>query len=707
MTTKFNQNYGDAVVLTGDVVATSTTAGDITFSNTVNGTGAGTEALTVNTAGATTFNGNVGGTQRLESLTTDLAGSTTLTAGVTSIQTSNGITLNDAVSSGAVTLDGGFGVGNVTANNVLNDFTGALSVTGANGSIVDANSILLGATKLSGTYAVTGITSAITQNAGIRVDGTMTTKSATGTTLTNTANNIAGLQATNTTSGNIAVTSLGDTAGNVFTVYGATNAAAAGSITLTNNEAVPAPVGTLATAANATIQTNGGNVVLIADQMNLSGVGTTITTANGNVDLQNFSTDLNIFVREPQGNNAVLEIGPSALGKINAGTGTITIGKGALTGSISVAEDVTMAAGTNMRLFNGPTKSINIGANVNVSPTGTLYINAGGLVAGSGQITADAVTITADGGVTLNANALAGTDNGGHNVERVSITNSTSGGNISFINANQQSTGTAYNVTNLTTGGSITLVENATTVPVANAADMNISVVRSRAGFISIRGAENMAVNVSGSLDSTGGGASPAGAGISILGDKISLAANSVTAGTSAGSVVTLSSTTAGRVIDIGGLVVDGTYVDYFGTPNGAAQLDLTTATLGAIVSAKGIQIGEAAHTGDIIRLRQLHHHRPQPDRAEQRPDRHWRKSRCCAQRDGQQRRHGAAVWPDHQRRYRRPDERQPGHHRIHRQRLADQRLRHGRDPGRGPADQGHHHQRRHTRPDREEHHAE
>lgn len=81
----------NALVLTGDTTVQSNNNGQIHFQSTVDGA----HALTVNTAGVSTFSGAVGSTTALTSVTTDAPGSTTLAAG--SIRTTGAQTYNDPV----------------------------------------------------------------------------------------------------------------------------------------------------------------------------------------------------------------------------------------------------------------------------------------------------------------------------------------------------------------------------------------------------------------------------------------------------------------------------------------------------------------------------------------------------------------------------------------------------------------------------------
>ncbi|UCF44415.1 MAG: filamentous hemagglutinin N-terminal domain-containing protein, partial [Planctomycetota bacterium] len=72
------QNYNSDVELKADVTAASTGAGNITFASKVDGG----QSLTVNTAGVTKFQGEVGGTIPLSLLQTDAPGSTQINGGL-------------------------------------------------------------------------------------------------------------------------------------------------------------------------------------------------------------------------------------------------------------------------------------------------------------------------------------------------------------------------------------------------------------------------------------------------------------------------------------------------------------------------------------------------------------------------------------------------------------------------------------------------
>ena len=98
-----SQVYNDAVVLGANTVLDAGN-GAITFATTLDGA----FTLAVNTAGAATFNGAVGGTTPLASLTTNKGGATSINGGT--VRTSGVQQYNDAVTLGVNTSFGGSGV---------------------------------------------------------------------------------------------------------------------------------------------------------------------------------------------------------------------------------------------------------------------------------------------------------------------------------------------------------------------------------------------------------------------------------------------------------------------------------------------------------------------------------------------------------------------------------------------------------------------
>jgi hypothetical protein len=133
VTVRDNQVFNENVLLAADTTVTSTT-GDVTFDQTLTSPGAGNEyTLAVNAAGATSFNGAVGGAvggnDALGSLTTDEPGTTAINGG--SVTTTGAQTYRDPVAIGGnavlnagsdVQLDGDVsGPGNALTVNAGND----------------------------------------------------------------------------------------------------------------------------------------------------------------------------------------------------------------------------------------------------------------------------------------------------------------------------------------------------------------------------------------------------------------------------------------------------------------------------------------------------------------------------------------------------------------------------------------------------------
>jgi filamentous hemagglutinin family protein len=140
VTTTGKQTYNGALTLGVDTTLASSGAGangNISF-QTVDGA----QALTVNTAGTTTFGGAVGNNQALTSLTTDAAGTTALNGGT--VTTTGGQAYNDNVTLGA----------NTTVNGTTLNLNGALSGGGNNLTLNNSGAATLGG-ALSGVNALT------------------------------------------------------------------------------------------------------------------------------------------------------------------------------------------------------------------------------------------------------------------------------------------------------------------------------------------------------------------------------------------------------------------------------------------------------------------------------------------------------------------------------------------------------------------------
>ncbi len=127
VTTTGLQDFNDAVTLTANAILASTGNAAISLDSTVDGA----FALTVNTTGATTFGGEVGGTTSLASLTTNGGGTTSIGGNVT---TTGATTLNDTVT---LSTDRIFTVGSLSLANV--DGPGGLTAVVSGTTILGGN----------------------------------------------------------------------------------------------------------------------------------------------------------------------------------------------------------------------------------------------------------------------------------------------------------------------------------------------------------------------------------------------------------------------------------------------------------------------------------------------------------------------------------------------------------------------------------------
>jgi hypothetical protein len=242
-----------ATTLSAGTTLNATSA--VSFNNTVDGPG----ALTVNTAGVTTFSDNVGLATALASLATDAAGTTSIASGKT-IRTSGAQSFGDPVSADNLTLIS-TGNGAITATRGTNDFTGQLSVSGGPTQITDTNSLDLGVFNIAGAIAI---------HAGdnIDVNGAMSSNNNQITLLAGQAPGMIGNTATEASDNIGAVTinaALNAGTGNVLIVTAgdATNSASQSDVTQGAAGAITANTLTVVTLKGAGGIGNGGaNIIL-------------------------------------------------------------------------------------------------------------------------------------------------------------------------------------------------------------------------------------------------------------------------------------------------------------------------------------------------------------------------------------------------------------------------------------------------------------
>ena len=222
VTTFATQTYNDPVNLGANTTITSTgaaAAGNVTFNSTVNGA----FALTVNTAGATTFNGAVGNTAALVSLTTDAPGSVAINGGA--VTTTTFQTYNDAATIGANTIVTSTGAGNITFAQTLDgafNFTantaGQTIFNGVVGGITPLTSVttdLAGGTQVNGTAVTTTGFQTYNDPVTVGANTVFTSTGAGNITFANTLNDDAVAGAANVTVNTAGITTFGGAVGGI------------------------------------------------------------------------------------------------------------------------------------------------------------------------------------------------------------------------------------------------------------------------------------------------------------------------------------------------------------------------------------------------------------------------------------------------------------------------------------------------------------
>ena len=416
------QSYNDAVTLGGDVALASTGNGAIGFTSTVNGA----HALTVNTAGTTTFGGALGGTAALTSLTTDAAGGTTLGANVT---TAGAQTYNDAMTLNTDVMLASTGNGAVGF---------ASTVNGAHALTVNTGGVTRFGGAVGGTTALTSLTTdaagSAALGASVTTAGAQTYNDAvtlnTDVTLTSTGNGaigfastvngahaltvntggaatfggavggtamLSGLAATSGTFGanalningnlSVATTAGGITQGGAFGVTGTSDFHAGGNAITLNNagNSFGGAVGLFNTGANNVSLANMGLLTLGNGAV---GSGTLWLSGTGIVQAAGSS------ITEQTGAGAVT---------LNAGTGTLTLANNgnALTGAVTASGNgISIASIGNLGIA-----SLTDGTNgaVSLVAGGTLTLPATAIDTGTGNL-----TLSSNGGTLSASAALSG-----------------------------------------------------------------------------------------------------------------------------------------------------------------------------------------------------------------------------------------------------------------------------------------------------------
>ncbi len=585
----------DGVVSIGEAVESQTGTVDIT----ANGIG---RTLTSTGAGTITGNGDV----TLATADGDLSigGAVDSTIGAVSV-TSNGAgrTLSNTAAITAqtdITLSAT--AGNVTIGGLVDSDGGAVDVT-ANGAAATLSNtaaiIANGNVTMSTTDGVVSIGEAVESQTGT-VD---ITANGIGRTLTSTG---AG---TITGNGDVTLaTADGDLSigGAVDSTVGAVSVTANGAgRTLSNTAAITAQtdITLSATAGNVTIgglvDSDGGAVDVTANGAAATLSNTAAIIANGNVTMS--TTDGVVSIGEAvESQTGTVDITANGIGRTltSTGAGTIT-GDGDVTlatanGDVSIGGAVDSTAGAVSVTANGAGQTLSNTAAITAQTDITLSATAGNVTIG-GLVDSDggAVDVTANGAAATLSNTAAIIANG-------NVTMSTTDGVVSIGEAVESQTGTVDITANgigrtLTSTGAGTITGNGdVTLATANGNLTIGGTVDSSAGNVDIQAngagstlttnaavtadddvtlataSGNLAVNAA--IEATNGSATATVGGVGNLlslgtdgmvtaGDTVALTADEMSLGdpdpaggnnSIAGTVVTLETTTAGRIIDLG-----------------------------------------------------------------------------------------------------------------------------------------------------------
>ena len=367
-TTDFNANvttsgamtFNDAVTLsTGAIILASSGNAAITLASTVNGG----QALTINTSGATTFGGAVGGGVPLASLTTNAGGTSVINGGA--VTTTGTQTYGEATTIGADTTLTGTTMSFVTING---DGAGTrdLTLDFSDGDVVIAG------TTVGNSDAILDLTSAD----AIHLTGTITTtgtQTYTGAVVLDAATTVAGTAITFSST-------VDDTANSPLTVNASGVTTIGGAVDLGTGTFATDSAGT--TVLNADI-TNTGGAINLNDAVTLGGnrtlTGAVTTGANGTIDAT------------AAGGQSLTVIGAAVFRADIGGTFAPSTTSVSTTTSIAAGVDITT---TSTQTYTG-----------NVSLTGTGLVTLAGTtatfttatVAGSGD---DDLTLDFSGGTT-------------------------------------------------------------------------------------------------------------------------------------------------------------------------------------------------------------------------------------------------------------------------------------------------------------------
>jgi hypothetical protein len=336
----------------------------------------------VNTAGAVTFGGAVGGTTALASMTTEGAGSTTLNAGT--VTTTGAQTFDDAIVLGVNTTLTSIGGGNITLAGAL-DGPAGLTVSTA-GAVTFGSAI--GSVQPLGGLAATG--GSIAFGGPVDVSGNLSLEATSGNISQNAPFIVGGTSVFAADAANAAITLTN--AGNVL--LGAVTLQTAGNASLTNDVSTTLASASLGGTLTVTVEagnlTLAGNVTASKATLNAAG---TVNQTGGIITASNLSGS-SVGGASFTKANQVASFGSFN----NAGGGDLTF-----VDAVSFSTTGTLNSSGNLFL-TGP--GINLGSNANaggiisVASSGTLTTN-GSLEMGATLIKLGGTTFMQTGTLTI------------------------------------------------------------------------------------------------------------------------------------------------------------------------------------------------------------------------------------------------------------------------------------------------------------------
>jgi len=432
------------------------------------------------------------------------------------ITTSGALTQSGVLTvAGTTTLAAGSG-NNITLNNAANDFATLAVTSGNNVSITDVNTLILGASTISGTLGV-NTSGTITQSGALVVAGTTTLAagSANDITLNTGGNNFSTVVITS--GNNVAVTDTNALILGASTVSGNLTVNTAGNITQS---------GALSVAGTSSFAAGNGAVTLT----------TATNDFTGAVSLSNSGAN-NVSIRDT---NAII------LGTSSVGTGTLTI----TANGITQTGTVTQAAGAGDATLSGGTGAINLAlANDFASITATTTGAGAAITVNDTNALSVTTATTTDGAISLSGGSLSlintvSAGNGGlitlTATGNVSLSNVTTTGNVSI---------TAGSISETVSDGGNDITANTLTInsgAVGAPADPIEIAVTSLNATVTGAGNSLNLTDTAGGLLVTSATTTDGAINLAAVGGNLTL--TSVNAG-GTGRNITLTTTTSGNVI--------------------------------------------------------------------------------------------------------------------------------------------------------------